>query len=297
MTHRLPILVAAAVVAASSVQTAAAPPGVSLSYAEFATQAQGLKLEAVQAVHSQAQDLVMDGPSRRRVISGQLIPRRLPAAAGDEHIGLRLDRFSLSIWQAENELAPVGADALEGLELIVPTDAHGPSGPVGFGAQEDRDATTWASSEPLAEVLGQVVGLGLPRLPADPVVPGDAWSCVRKAPAALIGLPGVGMEVYHFYLYLGQADCGPQTCARIAEVFHVSSLERRLFGSATIGVDLEGVGRAVHLVRLGPGGPVRVEGRMDLEARVSSHTAPGLPPNYITHTNISTVYSLAPLED
>jgi len=294
---RAAIVLVATLSAAVLGNAAPAPAGVRLDYSDYGTGGGALALDVDRTVRTRAEDLPMVGSVQRRRMSGRFSVRRLGAGPERTRISLVLDRFSLRAWRADNELEPVGEDAMEALELKVDLDGQGPSGPVVADPRAVRDATTWSSAEPLVEVVRQVVGLGLPRLSADRVEPGAAWSFVGLAPAGLDGAPGIEMEVYHFYFYLAQVDCGLARCARIAEVLHISSFERRLFGDSMISVDLQGVGQAVHEVRLGSQGPWRVQGELSLEARLSSHPAPGLPPSYTTSSQIETSYRLSSIEE
>ncbi len=298
MTRLVTIALIALAASAAAGQDAPAPEPVRLTYAGFAAGGRPVALQVEHSVRTQADDKFMQFmaiPDRRRVMSGRLEPRRTHLAGGRARVALELEDFQLQVWQDQNELSPLGADAMESLQLVVEVGDGGPLGPAGFGDETDRDATSWAASEPLAELVRQAVDLGLPRLPADGIAPGDAWSRVWRMPAALVSLPGVQVEAYHFYLYLGQVDCGADRCGRVVEIIHVSSFERRLFGDSMISVQLNGVGQATHLVRLNRGGPLEVHGSLRLDAVVSSHDAPGLPPSYVTRSTIETRYGLAPV--
>ena len=202
--------------------------------------------------------------------------------------------FHMQVMMGENEIAPVGADEMDDLQLRLKLSAQGPLGPASLGDQTDLDASNWPAMQPLAEAVRSGLQLGLPSLPSKPVQVGDTWSSSSLVPAAIPGSPGLVIHVWSFCIVTRLESCGAKRCARVDQVLQLELNGRKPMGGAYVDVALWGGGEAEFLVPVGGGLPLSVRGDLSLEAYINTGLITGLPPVYGTHSKVNTRYGLLP---
>ena len=240
----------------------------------------------------------MDMPDRAEVIERRLEAGLAGKVAdgpqGPARLTLAVDRFDLAVHMGRNEMTPLGAERMDGLALQVLLEPHGPVGPVRLADEGSVDATAYAVTEPLVELLRAALPLALPALPpAGGAGAADGWSAERTAPAALPGIPGLEVRVWSFFYPVGEERCGADRCAVLLEVMLIDLHQQRLLGDSTVRVFLDGAGSAVHRVSLADGLDVESSGRFDLAGRVENHAVPGIPARFGHQDRVETSFRLA----
>jgi hypothetical protein len=265
--------------AAGQPRYAAAPP----------TESLGLEIE--QRLRLTAAGPAAPAQQRRRGLKLRLAA----AAAGAGHWRWTVRRVAAAHRLGEQEIDPLGAEQLQGKALVAAIGPAGPAGPEDAALRIEPAAgldATWAAALPWAELLRLGLRLGLPPLPAEPLRAGDCWSAEQRLPAALPGAEGLEIALWSVFTATGFEDCPAGRCARIEQIGRVSLVERRPLGDSMVTVDFFGGLRASHL--LGPAGPLASSGRLELDCRLLSHPAPGLPPRFATRAAIELDYRSRP---
>jgi len=272
----------------------AAPPFIEgLRYRHFAGQECTWNLSLRQTVVVAPLDWVEQGQTLRREMKARVRTRTSGQHENLARLDLGIERFDLSVRLGENDVTPMGARQMTGLQLLLDVGALGTVGVIRLGDHSRLDAASWSAVQPLAEIVRLAIRQSLPALTDERVTPGDTWSVTRASPVAIPGAPGFEMEVWSFYLLAGVEHCGAHRCARIEEIMLASQYDRRPFGDSVVDVELDGFGTATHRFSLTDGTVWSTRGRLAGDVELKFHQAQGLPPKCGTRSRIDSAYELS----
>ncbi len=194
---------------------------------------------------------IPDTPSVPEIRREQ-IKLRLSESVEKNQLRMRVRRLDLDAQKDGLSVDTPGLSEASELKLNYAFDALGLLGPGGVNSK-NFDGAAWSRLAPLTDLLLGLGVFGLPRLPEDEVVVGDAWVGERKMNLSVPGAPGLVMKLVSRYKVAGHAACSAKRCLRIEEELDLLGSEQRAWRLMNVQLDVDGKGRAEHVFDVSSG--------------------------------------------